>query len=106
MTLNTIDKTLNRIWKVTNRRHTLFSLLVYIFVMLVGPLLIGISLAVSTYLASIPSISDAMIQMCWLTWVPLITTFMAFTAIYRWVPNIHVAWRYALPGGTSGKNGA
>ena len=103
MTLNTMDKTLNRIWKVSNRRHTLFSLLVYIFVMLVGPLLIGISLAVSTYLASIPSISDAM---RWLTWVPRITSFMAFSAIYRRVPNIHVAWRYALPGGTSGKNGA
>ena len=99
MALNTIDRTLNRIWKVTNRRHTLFSLIVYVIVMITGPILIGISLAVSTYLASIPSISDAMMQVRWLNWVPLLTTFMAFTAIYRWVPNIHVAWRYALPGG-------
>ena len=99
MALNTFDKALNRIWKVTNRRHTLFSLIVYMLVMLIGPVLIGISLAVSTYVASLPVISDAVQQLRWLNWLPLLTTFLAFSAIYRWVPNIHVAWRYALPGG-------
>ncbi|MDH5180387.1 MAG: YihY family inner membrane protein [Gammaproteobacteria bacterium] len=98
MTLNTIDLTLNHIWKVERGRRTVINLLIYFVVVVTGPLLVGTSIVITAYLISITHLPDG-IQDGWLTWFPLTATFLAFTAFYRWVPNTHVAWRYAISSG-------
>lgn len=99
MTLYTVDDTLNRIWRVEFRRRTWFSLMVYLLVVLSGPILLGISLALTTYLLSASVQLDSTTGFNWLASVPWLVTFIAFTSIYRWVPNTHVRWKYALAGG-------
>lgn len=98
MTLNTIDLTLNHIWKVERGRRTAINLLVYFVVILIGPLLVGLSVVMTTYLVSLTFVTDV-IENRWLVWVPWLATFLAFTAVYRWVPNTHVSWKYAVSGG-------
>jgi len=99
MMLYTIDDTLNRIWRVDYKRRTLFSFAVYLIVVLSGPLLLGSSLAITTYLISQSFTMGDSIEVNWLSSVPWLVTFMAFSSLYRWVPNTHVRWKYALSGG-------
>ncbi len=99
MMLYTIDDTLNRIWRVGDKRRTLFSFAVYFVVVLSGPLLLGGSLAGTTYLLSHSLAMDDSTRGNWLVSVPWLVTFLAFTSLYRWVPNTHVRWKYALSGG-------
>lgn len=99
MTLYTVDDTLNRIWHVEFRRRTWFSLLLYLLVILSGPILVGTSLALTTYLLSRPLGIDSTSGVRWLASVPWLVTFIAFTAVYRWVPNTRVRWKYAVSGG-------
>ena len=99
MMLYTVDDTLNRIWRVDYKRRTLFSFTVYLTVVLSGPLLLGSSLAITTYLVSYSLAMDDSTGMNWLASVPWLVTFIAFTSVYRWVPNTHVHWKYAVSGG-------
>lgn len=98
MTLNTIDMTLNRIWKVERGRRTAINLLIYFAVVVIGPLLVGLSVLVTTYLVSLTFFAGG-IEYDWLAWIAWLAIFLAFTAVYRWVPNTRVAWKYALTGG-------
>lgn len=99
MLLYTIDDTLNRIWRVDYKRRTVVSFMVYLIVVLSGPLLLGSSLAITTYLVSQSLAMDGAMEVNWLASVPWLVTFIAFTSLYRWVPNTHVRWKYALSGG-------
>lgn len=98
MMLYTIDDTLNRIWRVEHKRRTWISFVIYLLVVISGPLLLGSSLAITTYIVS-QSWGGEAIGLNWLASVPWLVTFMAFTSLYRWVPNSHVDWKYALSGG-------
>lgn len=99
MLLYTIDDTLNRIWRVDYQHRSLSSFLIYVAVIFSGPILLGSSLAITTYLISQSLVTGSVGGMKWLASVPWLVTFIAFTALYRWVPNTHVRWKYALSGG-------
>lgn len=99
MMLYTISDTLNRIWGVDYKRRSAVSFVVYISVVISGPLLLAGSLAISTYLVSRSFATAGSVKLGWLTSVPWLVTFIAFTAIYRWVPNTRVPWKHALAGG-------
>ena len=99
MMLYTMDDSLNRIWQVEFRRRTWFSLLVYFLVILSGPVLLGTSMVITTYLISRPLFAASAVGVNWLASVPWLVTFIAFTTVYRWVPNTQVRWKYALSGG-------
>lgn len=99
MMLYTVDDTLNRIWQGDYKRRTLFSFVVYLVVVMSGPLLLGSSLAITTYLVSRSVLMDGAGGFHWLASVPWLVTFIAFTALYRWVPNTTIQWRYAVSGG-------
>lgn len=99
MMLYTIDDRLNRMWQVEYRRRTWFSLLIYFIVLLSGPILLGASLALTTYLFSQSILEAGTSGLNWLSSIPWLFTFIAFTLIYRWVPNTFVEWRYAISGG-------
>lgn len=97
-----IDRALNAIWEVRRRRRGLSIFVVYWAVLSLGPLLIGASVLVTSYLISLPLVSEAAasetgIQLLKLT--PIATSALGFTLIYVLVPNRRVALRHAALGG-------
>jgi membrane protein len=102
MLMQTIEHAFNLIWRVTTPRPLLQRVLTYWAVLTLGPLLIGASLSLTSYLVSyslgyvafIPSLGVVVRKI-----VPLVITTLAFALLYLAVPNRHVPWRHALTGG-------
>jgi membrane protein len=100
----TIDKALNAIWRVTRLRPLLHRLLIYWATLTIGPLLIGASLSLTSWVMrmsmgltqDIPGINGALLQLA-----PLFLTSIAFSIPYLIVPNRRVSWRHALAGGVT-----
>lgn len=101
--MNTIDSALNRIWKSSTPRHLLHRYLVYLALLIFGPLAIFFSLFSSTYIASLPFIAGFVGEMAEVgifNWIPFVVLWTAFTMLYKWVPNDEVRWLHAFSGGT------
>lgn len=97
----TIDHTLNGIWRVRRGRPLTQKVLVYWAAMTLGPLLLGASLWVTSYLLSA--------SRGWVSELPggvgfLLGAIMfalqtaGFAALYRYVPNTFVRWGHAWGG--------
>lgn len=95
--METIEQALNDIWRVRKRRKGVAEFTVYWAVLSLGPLLLGISLAVTSYILSLPLVS--VVKQPLLTIMPFILTMLAFTLIYVVVPDRHVPIRHGLLGG-------
>ncbi len=99
----TIDNAFNLIWLVKNKRPPVSRLLVYWAVLTMGPLLIGVGLASTSYLLSLPAISDVDVSFDirdkLLSYLPFLTTSVAFTLLYILVPNCFVPKKHALISG-------
>lgn len=98
----TVDRVLNDIWRVRDRRPLTQRILVYWAIITLGPVLIGASLTASSYLWSMSS--DAVLQLPrllrnLLDYAPVVVSGFAYAALYVFVPNRRVAWRDALIGG-------
>jgi membrane protein len=97
-----IERALNDIWQVRRRRRALSSFLVYWAVLSLGPLLIGMSLAMTSYLVSLPLFSNTTAAVGAKALVfrtmPFLLTTSAATLLYTVVPNRTVGLRYALAG--------
>lgn len=99
----TIDSALNRIWKINKPRYMLRRFIVYISVLVLGPLAISFSMFISTYLASLPLITDVMditLEKGFIYHLPFVITWIAFTLLYKWIPDCEVRWLHAFSGGT------
>ena len=99
----TIDSALNRIWKINAPRHLVRRIFVYLILLLFGPLAIYFSLFVSTYIASLSLIAEylgAAMDGGIYNWLPFIVLWLAFTMLYKLVPDCKVKWLYAFSGGT------
>lgn len=98
-----IERTLNRIWRVTTPRRMVNRFMVYWSALSLGPLLIGASLAISSYLVSLPLISGAAATLGMgsrlIYLAPFVASMVAFTLLYVMVPNRAVRLRNALAGG-------
>jgi membrane protein len=98
----TIDHAFNKIWRVSRPRPLLQRVLLYLTVLTVGPLLIGASLSLTSYLLTLsfdvlgelPAMKHAVLR-----FVPLLLTTLAFALLYLTVPNRRVLKRDALAGG-------
>jgi membrane protein len=104
--MNTIDGALNTIWHVHNRRSPVARFLIYWAVLTLGPLLLGIGLLSTSYLLSLPLISGVGgsgydLKAHLLSWLPFLTTSVAFTLLYVLIPNCFVLGRHALLGGVT-----
>ena len=98
----TIDRTLNAIWRVRKARPLGQRVLVYWAALTLGPLLLGVSLSLTTYALSaskgvVGSVPGG---------VQLVLDVLEFAllaggtaAMYRYVPNTHVRWAHAWAGG-------
>lgn len=100
--LNTIDRAFNQIWRVPHRRSTVQRAFIYWTLLTVGPLLIGASLTLTSWLVSlslglvrdVPFAGLILIKM-----VPILLTGLAFAFVYIALPNRRVLVRDALTGG-------
>ncbi len=100
--LSTIDRAFNHIWRVKARRPVLQRILVYWAIITLGPLLIGASMTVTSYLfgATNGVVKHApFIGGVFYTLVSVVLTTGAFTLLYMVVPNRFVDWRDAAWGG-------
>jgi membrane protein len=98
----TVDRVLNDIWRVRDRRPLAQRVLVYWAIISLGPVLIGASLSASSYLWSLSS--EAVSQLprllrSVLDYAPVVLSGFAYAALYVFVPNRRVSWRDALIGG-------
>jgi membrane protein len=97
-----IDRALNAIWEVRSGRRFVTKFLIYWAVLSLGPVLIGVSVVVTSYLVSLPLLSDAAAsgagrRLLGLT--PVLTSAVAFTMVYLVVPNRRVRVLHAMAGG-------
>ena len=99
--ISSIDNTFNKIWRVTDKRRTITSFAMYWMVLTLGPILVGASIALSSYLVSIVAVdeydvlglSDVFLRM-----LPLLSSIIAFIILYIAVPNKAVPFKFALSG--------
>jgi len=101
--LKNIEKNFNAIWGVARGRHGIANFLLYWAILSLGPLLLGLALAMSTYLTSLRLLVgnyDSLGLLQWvLKYVPWLLTWAAFTLLFAAVPNCKVPVRDALIGG-------
>lgn len=98
-----IEATLNGIWQVEGERSLPVRFAAYSSIVLLAPLLLGALMSMlfnlqhATWLqAHVPWLAK---MMTWLTGVvPLMLTFLALAALYRWIPNCRVRWWPAICG--------
>lgn len=104
MLMANIDRALNRIWRVTRKRAAISLFMEYWAILTLGPILIGVSVAATTYLSTIPLVSDTAAALGGgvgglLKVAPLFASIVAFTLLYAVVPNRRVPVLHALAGG-------
>ena len=97
--LFTIERTFNEIWRIKEPRHGFQRLMMYWAVLSLGPLLVGVGIGVTTYVLSIPLISDVTDSPLFLRFLPLLLSASTFMLIYVVVPNTQVPLRHAVAGG-------
>jgi membrane protein len=98
----TIDRTLNGIWRVRKPRPIGQRVLVYWAAITLGPLLLGISLSVTSYaISSSRGVVDALPGGLSLLFdiVGFALLALGMSALFHYVPNTDVRWRHALAGG-------
>lgn len=101
-TMLTIDRTLNAIWRVQRPRPIAQRVLLYWAALTLGPLLIGVSLSLTSYaLSASKGFVDALPGGLSLLLDVLEFGLMAAGAagLFHFVPNTWVRWRHALAGG-------
>jgi membrane protein len=96
----TVDRVLNDIWQVHQRRALTQRVLLYWTLLTIGPLLIGASLALTSYVLSVSpgAQSPGMLHELLALASPALGT-LAYCALYAFVPNRRVLWLDALVGG-------
>lgn len=100
--MSMIDGVFNRIWRVTTARPLLQRILVYWALVTLGPLLIGVSISLTSYLFS--ATDGVVLHMplaggLFYSGVSVLLTMGAFTLLYATVPNRAVSWSDAACGG-------
>ena len=101
--LVTVEDQLNLIWRVTAPRPWVQRILAYWALITLGPILVGVSLSLSTYFeiaarqAGFGQEAMAWFASSWLHGVaravPALLEFVAFTLLYSLIPNCAVRWR-------------
>ncbi|HTD29815.1 MAG TPA: YihY family inner membrane protein, partial [Xanthomonadaceae bacterium] len=102
LTLSSIEDAFDRIWRVPVSRPPFSRFLVYCAALAFGPLLAVLSLAISSYLFSLPLVAAAQqspLARYGLRLVPVALELFALSAAYAVIPNRSVRLRHALAGG-------
>ncbi|MDE2398099.1 MAG: YihY family inner membrane protein [Burkholderiales bacterium] len=101
-TMLTIDRALNAIWRVRRPRPIAQRVLVYWAALTLGPLVLGVSLSVSSvavsasrgFIGRMPAAVSVV-----LSGADFALLLAAMAGLFHYVPNTAVRWRHALAGG-------
>ncbi|MCU0753752.1 MAG: YihY family inner membrane protein [Xanthomonadales bacterium] len=105
--MDSIEGAFNRIWHVPTARPPLARFVVFWTALTLGPLALAASLAISTYLFSLPLVQqstigleiDPLLEQTTLVLAPVAIELIAFTLLFWIVPNRSVRLSHALVGG-------
>ena len=101
--LNTVDHTLNRIWRIRRGHRSIYKMLLYFLVLLFVPVFIGVSLYLTSYVTTLPLLSDVSEQIRLSVFTrfigPGLVSFAGFVILYSWFPNTNVKLGYAVAAG-------
>ncbi|WP_428477590.1 virulence factor BrkB family protein [Photobacterium japonica] len=101
MLISSIDQSLNYIWRVHEKRRLVTSFSIYWMILTLGPILVGSSIAVSSYLGSMNLLGSEAVTGLFqrtLRWLPVLMSSSAFLGLYLLVPNTKVRFSHALIG--------
>ncbi|TDF36499.1 virulence factor BrkB family protein [Alteromonadaceae bacterium M269] len=101
MLISNIDKTLNHIWHTKPDRPAIFTFAIYWMVLTLGPLLMGASLLMTSYVVSLGAFADEYtpgLGTMLLRAGPFIAELGAFYIVYMVVPTVSVKPKNALMG--------
>ncbi|WP_216628467.1 virulence factor BrkB family protein [Pseudoalteromonas caenipelagi] len=99
--IRNVDAALNRIWRVEKKRPLMISFAIYWMVLTLGPVLLGASIGVTSYIVSLVSFADQGIpgfSGFLLKLLPYAISMVGFIMLYTLVPNTRVSFRAAVPG--------
>jgi len=98
----TIDRTLNNIWRVRTPRPIAQRVLVYWAAATLGPLVLGVSLSLTSYALSasqgLVGVMPGSVAVL-LETLEFLLLVAALASLFHYVPNTHVRWRHAIAGG-------
>jgi membrane protein len=102
--LAAVETAFNKIWGVTEQRRIIDRLVYYVAIVIIGPLLLGISLktivtSVAREFAVFGLVEANTLNMLQSVLVPLSASAAAFTVLYVVIPNKKVFWPAGLAGG-------
>ena len=102
MMLVSVETAFNRIWSVREPRRGMSRFLLYWGILTLSPLLLGAGFAISSYLFSLPLVSDVDtfgVRERLLRMLPLALSAGTFTVLFAAVPNTRVRLSDAVRGG-------
>ncbi len=99
--ISAIDKVFNKLWRIDKKRQTITAFSMYWMILTLGPVLVGSSIATTSYIVSLVSLGDydvfgvsnILIRM-----LPLFASIFAFLILYLVVPNKVVNVKFAVAG--------
>src|SRR5690606_26244056 len=97
-----IDRVFNQIWRVRTKRPIAQRIVVYWAIVSLGPLLIGASITLTSFLFTMTNgvvRNVPFLGSVFFTSVSILLTTVAFASLYIVVPNKVVEWRDAVAGG-------
>ncbi|MFN7097857.1 MAG: YihY family inner membrane protein [Gammaproteobacteria bacterium] len=103
LVLFNIEQAFNAIWRVHRQRKGIIAFLMYWALITLAPLLMGLSLALTSYVISLPFIATTAAKLglikLLLAILPFILAVVAFTILYSAIPNCRVPARAAFSSG-------
>ena len=102
MLMMSVEHAFNHVWGVTEARRGLVRLAGYWSLITMGPVLVGIGFLASSYLTTLPLLTEAGIEPLRMTvveYLPELSGFFAFSLLFYAVPNCRVPPLHALAGG-------
>ncbi len=96
--MRTIDISFNNIWQIKSKKSVLRTFLVYWAILTLGPIFLGTSLIVTSYLKSLPLFSDVVQQNSqWMTTgLPMLMESFAFALMFFVIPNRKILFKHAI----------
>ncbi|MGA9334113.1 MAG: virulence factor BrkB family protein [Rudaea sp.] len=102
MLMLSVEDAFNRIWRVHDRRPARTRFVVYWAILTLVPLLLGVALALSSYLIALPLLHAADFEFTFKAHVlgafPFVLEWVVLCAAYVWIPNRSVRLRDAAIG--------
>lgn len=96
--IRSIDNALNYIWRTTRKRSIMYNLTMYWTVLTLGPILIGASIAISSYIFSVNWLTDIPVTNALLKFSPFIISIIGFWLLYCIVPTESVPVKESMVG--------